>query len=115
PPGRPPTLRTPEAVWRGLPGPVSGIPECYRLSEVCTAECYRRMDRKRHVLIAAGGVTPPQAAYAQIPRGASLVPFVTRMVYEGPLLARRVARGLARLLERDGFDNVAAAVGADLR
>ena len=39
----------------------------------------------------------------------------TAMVYEGPLLARRIARGLARLLERDGFKSVADAVGVDVR
>jgi dihydroorotate dehydrogenase len=37
------------------------------------------------------------------------------MVYEGPLLARRIARGLAGLLERDGFKSVADAVGVDVR
>ena len=115
PPGRPPTLRTPEATWRGLPGTVSGVPDSYRLAEFCTAECYRRMDRKRHVLIAAGAVTTAEAAYAKIRGGASLVQLFTGLVYEGPLLARRVARGLVRLLERDGFANVGEAVGADVR
>ena len=115
PPGRPPTLKTPEAVWRGLPGTVSGAADSYRLAEFCTAECYRRMDQQRYVLIAAGAVTTPEVAYAKIRGGASLVQLFTGMVYEGPLLARRVALGLARLLERDGFANVAQAVGADVR
>jgi dihydroorotate dehydrogenase (fumarate)/dihydroorotate dehydrogenase len=113
-PGRPPALKTPETVWRGLPGTVSGAPDSYRLPEVCTAECYRRMDRKRYVLIAAGAVGTPEDAYAKIRGGASLVQLFTAMVYEGPLLARRVALGLARLLERDGIRNVAQAVGADV-
>ena len=81
---------------------------------VCTAECYRRMDRRRYVLISAGAVTTAEDAYAKIRNGASLVQLFTAMVYEGPLLARRIARGLARLLERDGFKSVADAVGADL-
>jgi dihydroorotate dehydrogenase len=35
------------------------------------------------------------------------------MVYEGIGLPGRIARGLGRLLARDGFAHVAEAVGAD--
>jgi dihydroorotate dehydrogenase len=35
-------------------------------------------------------------------------------VYEGPGVARDINRGLLDLLERDGFDSVEEAVGADL-
>lgn len=35
------------------------------------------------------------------------------LIYEGPVVVRRITRGLAVLLERDGFASVAAAVGAD--
>ena len=52
---------------------------------------------------------------AKIRNGASLVQLFTAMVYEGPLLARRIALGLAKLLERDGFTSVSQAVGADVR
>jgi dihydroorotate dehydrogenase len=54
-------------------------------------------------------------AYAKIRIGASLVQLLTAMVYEGPLLARRIALGLAQLLERDGFKSVNDAVGVDVR
>jgi dihydroorotate dehydrogenase len=80
-----------------------------------TAECYRRMDKRRYVLISAGAVTTAEDAYTKIRNGASLVQLFTAMVYEGPLLARRIARGLAQLLERDGFKSVSEAVGADVR
>jgi dihydroorotate dehydrogenase len=73
------------------------------------------MDRKRHVLISAGAVDSAEGAYAKIRNGASLVQLFTAMVYDGPLLARRVARGLAALLERDGFRSVSEAVGADVK
>jgi dihydroorotate dehydrogenase (fumarate)/dihydroorotate dehydrogenase len=114
-PGKPEKLRTPDAVWRSLPGTVAGPPIVYRAPMACTAECYRRMDKRCYALVAAGGVTTAEDAYAKIRGGASLVQLFTAMVYEGPLLARRVALGLARLLERDGFKSVADAVGADLR
>jgi len=35
------------------------------------------------------------------------------LVYEGPGLARRMADGLAAVLERDGFRNIAEAVGSE--
>jgi dihydroorotate dehydrogenase len=35
------------------------------------------------------------------------------MVYEGPGIARRIARGLAKHLQREGFASVAEAVGSE--
>lgn len=66
-------------------------------------------------LIAAGGIASAEDAYARIRAGASLVQLYSALVYEGPGLPRRIAAGLKRLLRRDGFANVAAAVGADAR
>jgi dihydroorotate dehydrogenase len=114
-PMKPPGLRTPEAVLRTMPGAVSGPAACSQLTDLCIAECYRRMDRRRFALVGAGGVFTAADAYAKIRNGASLVQLLTALVYEGPLLARRIARGLSRLLERDGFKSVSEAVGADVR
>jgi dihydroorotate dehydrogenase len=63
-------------------------------------------------LIAAGGIASAADAYARIRAGASLVQLYSALVYEGPGLARRIARELVPLLERDGFASVAQAVGA---
>jgi dihydroorotate dehydrogenase (fumarate)/dihydroorotate dehydrogenase len=115
PPGKCEGLKAPEAVWRTRPGTVSGPRVKADLPELCTAECYRRMDRRRYALIGSSSVTTAEDAYRKIRRGASLVQLLTAMVYEGPLLARRIARDLGRLLERDGFKSVADAVGMDVR
>lgn len=115
PPGKCEGLKTPEEVWRARPGTVSGPPVKAELPEFCTAECYRRMDRKRYALIGSSSVTTAADTYRKIRRGASLVQVFTAMVYEGPLLARRIALGLARLLERDGFGSVSDAVGVEVR
>ncbi len=45
--------------------------------------------------------------------GATLVQLYTGMIYEGPRLAHRVARGLVDLLQRDGFAHLRQAVGRD--
>lgn len=63
-------------------------------------------------LIGVGGISTPEQAYAKIRAGASAVQFYTAMVYEGLSLAPRIARGLDAALARDGFANVAAAVGS---
>ena len=64
-------------------------------------------------LIGVGGVGSPEQAYAKIRAGASAVQLYSAMVYDGLSLVAEIARGLDRLLERDGFANVKDAVGLD--
>ena len=64
-------------------------------------------------LIGVGGIASAQDAYARIRAGASLVQLYSALVYEGPTLARRINDDLVALLTRDGFANVADAVGVD--
>jgi dihydroorotate dehydrogenase len=65
------------------------------------------------ILIGVGGISTAADAYARIRAGASLVQIYSALVYEGPGLAHRINKGLIRLLERDGFANIAEAVGVD--
>jgi len=111
-PVKPDAMRTPESVWRGMRGAVSGPPAA-PLANACIREMFRRMDRKRHILIGAGGVSTAEDAYAKIRLGASLVQLLTALIYRGPGVVRTITAGLAQLLERDGFNNVADAVGVD--
>jgi len=62
-------------------------------------------------LIGVGGIASAEQAYAKIQAGASAVQLYTAMVYKGIGLAGDIARGLDDLLARDGFNNVADAVG----
>lgn len=62
-------------------------------------------------LIGVGGIASAEDAYAFIRAGASLIQVYTGLIYEGPGLLRRIRRGLARLLARDGFACLADAVG----
>jgi dihydroorotate dehydrogenase len=64
-------------------------------------------------LIGVGGIGSAVDAYARIRAGASLVQLYSALVYEGPWLAAKINRDLAALLKRDGFANVADAIGAD--
>ncbi len=112
PPVKPEGMRTPEPVWCDLPGAVSGPPAA-ALADFCIREAFRRMDRKRHVLIGAGGVSSAEDAYKKIRLGASLVQLLTALIYQGPGVGREITKGLARLLARDGVKHVADVVGVD--
>jgi len=62
-------------------------------------------------LIGVGGVDSAATAYHKIRAGASAVQMYTALVYGGLSLVGDIARGLDALLARDGFANVADAVG----
>lgn len=64
-------------------------------------------------LIGVGGISTAEDAYAKILAGASAVQLYTALVYGGFSLVGDIVRGLDKLLERDGFANVADAVGTD--
>lgn len=62
-------------------------------------------------LIGVGGISCASDAYEKIRAGATAVQLYTAMVYQGLSLGAKIARGLDRLLERDGFASVHDAVG----
>ena len=64
-------------------------------------------------LIAAGGIASAEDAWARIVAGASLVQLYSALVYHGPGLARRIATGLAAILEREDIASIADAVGSE--
>lgn len=92
-------------------GGLSGPPVKARALEVL-----RRLHARvgsRVTLIAVGGIETVEDAWARICAGATLVQIYTALIYEGPLLARRVALGLAQRARAAGFASVAAAVGSE--
>jgi len=65
-------------------------------------------------IVGVGGVFTAEDAYRKIRAGASLVQLYTGFVYRGPGTVRAINEGLLGLLDRDGFDTISEAVGADL-
>jgi dihydroorotate dehydrogenase len=63
-------------------------------------------------LIGVGGIASADDAWERIRAGASLVQLYSAMVYEGPGIAQRIARGLADRVKREGYANIAEAVGS---
>jgi dihydroorotate dehydrogenase len=74
---------------------------------------FRRASGGAIPLIGVGGIANADDAWERIRAGASLVQLYSAMVYEGPGIARRIARGLAERLKREGFANIAEAVGTE--
>jgi dihydroorotate dehydrogenase len=104
---RPDTLRSHN---RAETGGLSGKPIEGRATEMVRFVA----ERTDVPVIGVGGVSDAEGAYAKIRAGASLVQLYTALVYEGPGIARDINRGLLDLLQRDGFESVEDAVGADL-
>jgi dihydroorotate dehydrogenase len=104
---RPAGLRNPNRVERGG---LSGKP----IEERATGTIKFIAERTDVPVVGVGGITDAEGAYRKIRAGASVVQLYTGLVYEGPSLARDINRGLLELLDRDGFDAVEDAVGADL-
>jgi dihydroorotate dehydrogenase len=73
---------------------------------------FRRAGGGEIPLIGVGGIANADDAWERIRAGASLVQLYTAMVYEGPGIVRRIAWGLVERLRREGFANIAEAVGS---
>ncbi|KIC14441.1 quinone-dependent dihydroorotate dehydrogenase [Leisingera sp. ANG-DT] len=98
-----------QSAHKGEAGGLSGAP-LFEKSTRVLAQLSELLDGKVP-LVGVGGISTAEQAYAKICAGASAVQFYTAMVYGGLSLAGDIARGLDELLARDGFENVAQAVG----
>lgn len=96
---------------KGEMGGLSGQP----LFEASTRVLARlsQITEGRIDLIGVGGIGSAEQAYAKIKAGAGAVQLYTALVYGGLSLVEEIVRGLDHLLERDGFDSVADAVGVE--
>ena len=90
-------------------GGLSGAPLFDKSTRVL-AQLSKQLDG-RLPIIGVGGISSAAEAYAKICAGASAVQLYTALIYGGLSLGAEIARGLDRLLEQDGFTNVADAVG----
>ena len=97
--------------FRDQKGGLSGAP----LTDLSTS-----MIRKFYTLtsgkipiIGVGGIRNGADAYEKIRAGASLVQLYSSLIFQGPSLPSMINKELLELLNRDGFNNIADAIGAD--
>ena len=91
-------------------GGVSGKP-VFQASNDLISHLYKTTG-DRFVIIGCGGIFSAEDAYKKIRCGASLVQLITGMIYQGPQLIGEINKGLATLLQKDGYKNIKEAVGA---
>jgi dihydroorotate dehydrogenase len=103
-------LVTPRAEVEALGnGGLSGAPLRERSLQVL-----RRLRAKvggRLLLVAAGGIETADDAWQRILAGATLVQVYSALIYDGPALPSRIARGLAKRAAAAGFSSIAEAIG----
>jgi dihydroorotate dehydrogenase len=90
-------------------GGLSGKPLAHRSTRMI-AELYE-LTGGRIPLIGVGGIFNATDAWDKIAAGASLVQLYTGFIYQGPNIAHEISKGLAKILAREGFANLDAAVG----
>lgn len=103
-----PALRSHHA---GETGGLSGAP--LRALATQRLRDFRKATGGAIPLVGVGGIATADHAWERIRAGASLVQLYSAMVYEGPGLGARIARGLEALMRRDGFASIAEAVGSE--
>lgn len=87
-------------------GGLSGAPLGARALDVL--KLVRARAGQRLTLIGVGGIASVDDVWQRLAAGASLVQLYTAFVYEGPLLAAKLHRGLVRRLEREGVPSIEA-------
>jgi dihydroorotate dehydrogenase len=90
-------------------GGLSGAPLFEKSTRVLAQ--FSKLTQGKLPLIGVGGISNAEQAYAKIRAGASAVQIYTAMVYQGLSVAADIAKGLDTLLARDGYTNIAQAIG----
>jgi dihydroorotate dehydrogenase len=90
-------------------GGLSGPPLRARALDV-VRRVRTRLGRKV-TIIGVGGIETADHAIAFVRAGADLLQMYTGFIYEGPGAPRRIARGLASLVQREGASGIADLVG----
>ena len=91
-------------------GGISGKPT-FASSNALIAHLYKTAGKK-YIIIGLGGIFNAEDAYEKIKCGASLVQLITGMIFEGPQVIGQINKGLVRILKKDGFKNIAEAIGS---
>ncbi|QIR36653.1 quinone-dependent dihydroorotate dehydrogenase [Tolypothrix sp. PCC 7910] len=94
-------------------GGISGAPLCDRSTEVI--RFIWQHTQGQLPIIGVGGIFTPEDAWEKITAGASLIQVYTGWIYEGPLMVRRILKGLLSKLEQSGLTSINAAIGLEAK
>ena len=93
-------------------GGLSGEPLREKSTETIR-EMYR-LTKGQVPIIGVGGISSGADAYEKIKAGASVVEVYSSLVYNGMGLVPKIKKELVELLKKDGYRNIADAVGKDV-
>lgn len=74
-----------------------------------------RITQGRIPIIGTGGIFTGQDAFEKIQAGANLIQVYTGMIYEGPLIAKKINQQLLQLLDQHGIPSIEKLVGQEHR
>jgi len=94
-------------------GGISGEPLRHRSTEVI--RFIWQQTQGQIPIIGVGGIFSPEDAWEKITAGASLIQVYTGWIYEGPLMVRRILKGLLDHLEQSGLNSISEAVGLETK
>ncbi len=103
---RPDSLVSPQAKETGG---LSGRP-LFEMATRMLAETFQRVEGQ-FPLVGVGGIDGPEAAFAKLEAGASLVQLYSAMVFGGPDLIIQIKRGLVARMEREGIKSLGDIIG----
>lgn len=90
-------------------GGLSGSPLFNKSNEALRN--FHKFTDKKIPLIGVGGISSAEDAYEKIKCGASLVQIYSAFIYQGFGLVEEIKKDLSKSLEKDGFKNIAEAIG----
>ena len=92
-------------------GGLSGAPLKRRSTEIIS-EIYR-LTKGSLPIIGVGGIFTAQDAWEKISAGACLIQLYTGLIYEGPIIARKINEGLFEIFNKHGLSSFDEAVGCN--
>ena len=74
---------------------------------------FRKSTGGEIALVGVGGIATAEHAWERIKAGASLIQLYSAMVYHGPTLGEKIAKGLVQIMKREGVTSIAELVGSE--
>jgi dihydroorotate dehydrogenase len=65
-------------------------------------------------IIGVGGISSGKSAYEKIIAGASLLKLYTGLIYEGPMVVKKIKKELIQILKAEGINNIKDAIGTGI-
>lgn len=100
-----------EIIDNEWPGNFSGMP-VQAIADDMIGKIYKEFGDKIKI-IGVGGVFQAEDAYYKIKQGASLIHMISGMIFNGPGVMSEINKDLVALLEKDGYNNISEAIGAN--